>query len=271
MISISGFKIKFRPSFFVLAAFSVFTGSYKYLAALFVLTALHEACHIFTAGLWGISTRSVTVTPIGMYADMDGLESLHIIKRIAVAAAGPLFNLSLCLFCDKTARGMNLALALFNLLPVYPLDGGKIFHYIISYFAGVLRGNTAAVRTGTVLSTAIAAAGVVQLVLYPPNISLLCLGIYFYRLGRANAVRLTYNFYKSVMNKRRSAILPLRCFSVSEDTDIKTVIYRLGWDHSTLVYIRGREGMPITEERLMEHITQNGLRGKIKDVDIAGI
>ena len=258
--------IKFKPSFFVLAAFSVVLGVWKYFTAVFVLLFLHELCHIFTAGLWGLGTSGITVTPIGIYADINGLERLHIAKRISIAAAGPFFNLFLCLFCRGPIRDINFALALFNLLPVYPLDGGKIFHYTVSYFIGVLRGNMLSVKLGMFLSVVMVGAGMVQLVLYPPNISLFCLGMYFYKFGQNSTVCLTYNFYKTIINKQENRIIPVRPVSVSENLDIKAVLYRLGWDYHTLVYIRGTNIVTISEESILEYITKHGLRGKIGDI-----
>ena len=138
-------SVRIKPSFFVPAAFSFFIGMEKYFLTVFVLLFLHELCHIFTAGMWGLRAKAVTV--------------LHIIKRLAVAAAGPVFNLTLCFFCGGAAREINLALALFNLLPVYPLDGGKIFCCILGFFTGVLRGNAVSVKIGLLSSVIMTAAG----------------------------------------------------------------------------------------------------------------
>ena len=156
-------KIKFKPSFFIVAAFSVCMGFGQYFLTLFILVILHELCHIFTAGIWGLKTKTVTVTPIGTYAEINGINDIHITKRLLIVLAGPLFNLALCPFCKTPLRQINFALALFNLLPLYPLDGGRIFHYIISYFTGVLRGNILAVKLSIILSMSLVSAGLVQL------------------------------------------------------------------------------------------------------------
>ena len=260
-------KIKFKPSFFVLAAFSVLCGVEEYFVTLLILVVLHELCHIFTAGIWGLETRSVTLCAIGAAADINGLESLHITKRIAVALAGPLFNLLLCPLSPSPIRQMNLALALFNLLPLYPLDGGKILHYIVSCCMGVLRGNILISKLNTLMSAALLFFGAVQLVLYPPNISLLCIGMYFYKLNKANRINLTYTFYKSIINKNENKIMPVRCMTAGAKMEIKALVYRLGWDYYTLVYVRdGGRLIPVSEEKLLGHILQNGLRGCVENV-----
>ncbi|MBQ6555826.1 MAG: site-2 protease family protein [Firmicutes bacterium] len=245
-----------------MAAFSVLSGMEEYFVTILILVVLHELCHIFTAGIWGLKTTSVTLTAIGAAAEINGLEQLHITKRIAVAFAGPAFNLLLCPLCAYPVRQINLALALFNLLPVYPLDGGKILHYLISYFTGVLRGNIFTVKLSLVLSLTLIGAGMVQLALYPPNISLLCIGIYFYKLNKASRINLTYTFYKSIIYKNDNKIMPVRCMTASGKMDIKALVYRLGWDYYTLVYVReGDTLIPVSEETLLAHILQNGLRG----------
>lgn len=247
-----------------MAAFCFAAGVFKYFVTVFLLVALHELCHIFTAGLWGLKTKAVVVTPIGTYAEIPDADRLHITKRILIALAGPAFNLVLCMFCCAPLRQINLALGLFNLLPLYPLDGGRIFHYITSYFIGVLRGNILAVKTSVFLSIMLIPAGLLQLVLYPPNISLLCLGIYFYRLNRLNTINLTYSFYKSVINKSENKIMPVRSITASTKMELKTVLYRLGWDYYTMVYVREDNNiMTVNEERLLMHIMQNGIKGTL--------
>ena len=260
------FKIKFKPSFFVLAAFSFIMGAEKYFITVLVLTALHELCHVFAAGLWGLKTKSITITPIGMYSEIDGLNGLHISKRMFIAIAGPLFNLFLCLFCTGTARNINLVLALFNLLPIYPLDGGKLLCDAVGYFFGTMRGNSFSVRVGRLLSVSVISAGVLQLVLYPPNISLLCLGIYLYKHNKLCMVRLTYDLLNTLLYKKNDRILPVRQISVGEETDIKTVFGRLDNDHFTMVHIRGKGSALLMEERITDHIMKNGLFGKIKEL-----
>lgn len=257
-------NIKIKPSFFVVAAFSFILKLDKYFIVMLALLTLHELCHIFTAALWGLKTRGVTVTALGAAADIDALERLHITKRILIAAAGPLFNLGLCPFCTTPLRQINLAIALFNLLPLYPMDGGKIFHYISAYFMGVLRGNLLAVKLSITLSICIMAAGTVQLALYPPNLSLLCLGLYFYRLNRSNTTNLTYNFYKTIVNKRDNKIMPVRSISTSAKMDIKAVLYRMGWDYYTIVYIRRNNAIiAVNEDAVLQYITKNGLKGNM--------
>ena len=67
-------KIKIKASFFVVAAFCIKAGIFGYFLTVFALVLLHEFCHIFTAMLWDIKTSRITITPIGIYADMENLE-----------------------------------------------------------------------------------------------------------------------------------------------------------------------------------------------------
>ncbi|MBQ9519719.1 MAG: hypothetical protein IJR59_07480 [Firmicutes bacterium] len=261
-------KIKIKPSFWIVAAFCVKAGISKYFLTVFLLVILHECCHIFTAMLWDIKTSRIVITPIGAYAQMCGLEQLHITKRIMTALAGPLFNLALCPFCNGILRQTNLVIALFNLIPLYPLDGGKIFHYIISYFIGVLRGNLISVKLSVVISILLVSAGLAQLILYPPNLSLLCLGIYFYRFNKANTVNLTYSFYKTIINKNDNKVMPVRNIAASAKIDIKAILYRLGWDYYTVVHIRqNNDVFLLNEEVLLNYVMTKGIKGKLGEID----
>ncbi len=110
----------------------------NYLTALI----LHELAHLFTAISRGYKLKQARLDMFGLSITLD--ERIADSDSFAINIAGPLLNLILCLVCmslywliPQSQNVLNLfcisnfCLAIFNLLPIYPLDGGKIFRSII--------------------------------------------------------------------------------------------------------------------------------------------
>lgn len=121
---------------------------------LFVFIIFHELGHALTARHFGIRTRDIILLPIGGVARMERMPA-RAGQELLVAGAGPAVNLALALACflvlyaregaaaladPPTMRGdllawtawINLTLALFNLLPAFPMDGGRVLRALLA-------------------------------------------------------------------------------------------------------------------------------------------
>lgn len=124
---------------------SVLTGRFLELIALFGIVFVHELGHVAAARSFGIPVVSVTMLPFGGNAVMEDTGNLTAGKEIVIALAGPFQNLiligiTLLLHQNGVWEGAfpgyfiqcNMLIALFNLLPILPLDGGKISQALCS-------------------------------------------------------------------------------------------------------------------------------------------
>jgi Zn-dependent protease/predicted transcriptional regulator len=176
-------------------------------ACTFVIITLHELGHALMARRYGIATRDITLLPIG---GVGGLERLpeKSSEEIAVAFAGPMVNVGLAAiafgFLVLRAWGLdvaqlrfvggpfvakflviNLSLAAFNLLPVFPMDGGRVFRAVMGHWLPRPQATAVAVRVGQVLAFLMGATGV----FYSPNLVLIALLIWFGGQQELEAVR----------------------------------------------------------------------------------
>jgi Zn-dependent protease len=147
---------------------------------LFVSVLLHELGHSLVALQQGVQVRSITLFLLGGVASVER-ECPTALGSLMVAAAGPLVSLilaGLLLAGGHSAAhaspllgamvnelgGLNLILALFNLLPGLPLDGGLILKALVWQFSGSQRkGTQVATATGRFLSLTAIGLGVVLL------------------------------------------------------------------------------------------------------------
>ncbi|MEO0623469.1 MAG: site-2 protease family protein [Pseudomonadota bacterium] len=163
----------------------------------FLCVALHEGGHALAARRYGIRTPDITLLPIGGLARLDRMPERPT-HELVVAGAGPLVNLVIAgvLFLLLGARldagdlaaieraegsllarlvGVNVMLVLFNLLPAFPLDGGRMLRALLAYRLSRGRATRIAARIGQVFGVAFAVVGV----LYSPLLLLIAVFIFF--------------------------------------------------------------------------------------------
>lgn len=135
-------KCKIGVSFFLLLILCIIFQQFKLLINYFFALTLHELAHLLVAISRGYKLKLIQIDMFGLSIDLDS--DLSDKDSFAVNIAGPMCNLFMCLLCLAMYSLFpishlilsefcftNLALALFNLLPIYPLDGGKIFRSMI--------------------------------------------------------------------------------------------------------------------------------------------
>ena len=149
------------------------------MALLFVCVTLHELGHSLVAKVFGIPVRQIVLLPLGGIAEItkNPEKPLH---ELLIAVAGPLVNgvIAILLLAALgfsaapqmlTGHGMlpgemsntpslttllswllmaNVSLALFNLVPAFPLDGGRVFRALMAMFIGYPRATRLASVTG---------------------------------------------------------------------------------------------------------------------------
>ena len=128
--------------------------SLVFMVLLFLCVLLHEFGHIFTARAFGVPTPYVTLLPIGGVAQLERIPE-EPWEEFLIAIAGPLVNvvitIVLVLFAgahlqssaaaavdnmqipllDRLAA-VNLFLALFNMIPAFPMDGGRMLRALLA-------------------------------------------------------------------------------------------------------------------------------------------
>ncbi len=172
----------------------IFTATF--ILAVFGSVLLHEFGHAAAAAYYGIRTPDITIYPFGGVARLSSLPSrpLH---ELVIALAGPAVNvviaavLLLFLGVGLILRGplieialgftenlllANLILVAFNLVPAFPMDGGRVLRSLLAMRTGQLRATEVAASVGRWLALAFALIGI----FYGPFSLLLVAGFVYF-------------------------------------------------------------------------------------------
>ena len=112
---------------------------------LYLFGFIHEISHVLVARIFKIKTTEIALYPTGFRAKIGDFSHLSSARQLAILSAGPLsffFSAALIVlfyrwgivsvYGKRLCDNYNLLILLFNILPVYPLDGGKIFFLVIN-------------------------------------------------------------------------------------------------------------------------------------------
>jgi len=155
--------------------------SLVFMVLLFLCVLLHEFGHIFTARAFGVPTPYVTLLPIGGVAQLERIPE-EPGQEFLIAIAGPLVNVFITivlvviaganlqtsaavgldnmhiLLIDRLAA-VNLFLALFNMIPAFPMDGGRVLRAVLASRFGYVRATEIAAAIGQFVAFALGFIG----------------------------------------------------------------------------------------------------------------
>lgn len=174
-----------------------------FMVLLFVCVVAHEFGHIFTARAFGVNTPDVTLLPIGGVARLERIPEAPR-EEFLVAIAGPLVNvlisLALILVFGANISGahlaavdsnnipvvdrlaaVNLFLAAFNMIPAFPMDGGRVLRALLASRLGFTRATELAASIGQGVAFALGFIGLFS------NALLIFIAIFVYLAASSEA------------------------------------------------------------------------------------
>lgn len=191
--NLSGIGVYIHWSFWLLPAWILFSagggiaqaiGSVIFVFAIFGCVVLHEMGHALMARHFGIGTRDITLYPIGGVASLERIPRRPS-QELAIAVAGPAVNviiagllLVLLLVAGIGSQGLvfslaggsfllnllfvNVGLVIFNMLPAFPMDGGRVLRSLLAMRKPYLRATEIAVRVGQVVAIMLGLLGLMS-------------------------------------------------------------------------------------------------------------
>lgn len=143
-------KIRISLWWILFLPFMILSHMGKTLLFLFLMLSIHEVAHMMVARYFHYPIRSIIIYPFGLCAQMPTMGMGSVWQEMAIVAAGPLTHLLFpCFFawlnaCHLLSSAytdylcyLNTSILIFNLLPIYPLDGGRLvqsfYHLFFRY------------------------------------------------------------------------------------------------------------------------------------------
>ena len=152
--------LKIDLKIFIFFVLFYLTKQIKLYATIMVLCIIHELGHVVMGIIMGLKIEKIEIMPLGLsvsfklniddYNKKIKKGNILQLKKIAIAGAGPLTNLimliivlytniNLKIVSNEVLAYANILIMLFNLLPIYPLDGGRILKELLHIFEGSIK------------------------------------------------------------------------------------------------------------------------------------
>lgn len=132
-------KIDIHPVTLIYFVLAWIGGYLKWYLSTLLIVCLHEICHLLMAYYFDFEIDKVEILPFGAYLSLNDFYFHPIREEICVVLAGPCSHLLIYVLILVLSSGvyqeylltMNMMVFVFNLVPIYPMDGGRIIGLIL--------------------------------------------------------------------------------------------------------------------------------------------
>lgn len=193
-------------------------GYTKEMFILFLFVMLHEMAHVIFAVMYKLRVETIEIFPFGGVARIGNIEGVEAHKEIIIAMAGPGANIiaaSIILALNRAGvsipdfsylMNVNITLALFNLLPGLPLDGGRMLRAALAYYTGFKKATRTSAVMGKIIAMALLFVGIIVYIYGNLNISLLVIPFFIFISAVNEENGIMYTIMKNITNKNSDFI-----------------------------------------------------------------
>jgi len=282
LFRVAGIRVGIHPAVSLLFVACIALGLVVQAILLFALVIGHELVHLLVARAYGFQVKGLELFPFGGAAYCDDLFEGRKVEESVMALAGPMFNVFLLLgaqvlrwqgwWTGSLAEDFvryNFWLAAFNLLPVLPLDGGRIVRALLVGSFGFVRTTKALAWGGRWLGIGLVLAG---LVLWGAGrfadgtVFLILLGVFFWLAGGKEIVAARVTFLRQLMHKKeelaRKGLMRNKGITVYQATPLIRIVEDLIPDRYALVSVTGDAFTVtkiLTETEILEGMLREGI------------
>ena len=280
-LSIGRTRLRVHPLSLLFPLTACLLGAGQDAAALSLGLLAHEGAHLLAARCLGVGVSQLQIMPIGGAMQMENPYAIRPSRLLVVAAAGPLGSASVIVlgaalahwgllspgfFMDLTR--VNLALLLFNLLPVLPLDGGRMLYAVLCPRIGSERAVNAGILSGRAASFVLLGFAVWSaLHLGRLNLSPVFAAVFMLASGPQEREALSGVPARAMLDSLRPVHrpMPARVWAVGSDCETREALRMARPDILTLyaVYEDSRLSSITDDRRLLEAALERGMKATV--------
>lgn len=207
-------SIKIDLKIFLFALIYIITKQIKIYAILMLFAFVHELGHLIIGMLLGFKPISINITPYGLQIEFKVLceeynrkvnkGTILCVKKAIIALAGPLTNIAIIFFTLLITKGnmeksliiiySNALIGIFNFIPIYPLDGGRIIKEILHIKFGLQKSRDYINKISNITVVILTAISSI-VILYIHNIAILIVITYLWYLVVLENQKYKLQFY----------------------------------------------------------------------------
>lgn len=277
-------KVKLHPLFLLFGAVMIFMGNGYAFGIYAALLVLHETAHAFAAYKLGYTANKIEILPYG--AVLYGVPGeISARDEVKIALAGPAANFVVAFFCialwwifpatyafTDIVVTASLVTGVFNLLPAYPLDGGRAALALLSVKYPYKKSLRAVKISGAVLSLVVFGLYVGTL-FFEANVTLALVAFFLMQGALYDLKESAYNKVLSENFKRKKLAGGIlgRTIYISENMTLRKLINTLNHNYYYEIVVTDnnfKELKRIKQHELNELIINNSLYTRVKDTAI---
>ncbi|MBR1983851.1 MAG: site-2 protease family protein [Clostridia bacterium] len=274
-----GIKLSVHPLFFLFGLYFALTGRiFLFLICTFT-AVVHEIGHSIVASKYGYRLNNVVLMPFGAVVK-GNLNGLKFSDQFKVAFAGPLVNLAVGIFFTATwwlfpitysftdtVAYANFSMALINLIPAYPLDGGRILYSMIAEHKTPKLARNVCVLLGLIFGVSLLGLFVFS-IFKNLNLSLLFFSLFIIFGTFTKPERVGYvKIYGSLSEEKllRGAVIKRQ--ALSGNATVKKMLSILDEQslNEIVVYVDGKALSVLNQEKINKIIENGNIYAKISE------
>lgn len=249
----------------------------------FLCVVLHELGHALTARRFGVGTRSITLYPIGGLARLERIPS-EPMKEFWIALGGPIVNLVIAavlaavLFVlgGSFAPGVlespgthtlaslmwiNLVLAGFNLLPAFPMDGGRVLRSVLAMRQDYAQATQTAANVGQMMAILFGLFGLISF-----NPILLFIALFVYVGAQQESQQAMYRAFTEGTPVRQAMVTRFATLDVDDTLDDAVDELLAGTDHDFPVVRNGAVVRLLRRKQLIQALSDHDRDTPVREV-----
>ncbi len=250
--------------------------------ALFACVILHELGHALTAARYNVPTSDITIYPIGGVARLRQVPE-EPLEEFWIAVAGPAVNLAIAAalavlvalvgasYAPQTLLNpgenvlgtlmwLNLVLAVFNMLPAFPMDGGRVLRALLATQIEYGRATQIAASVGQGMAILFALVGIFG------NFILLFIALFVYVGAQQEARQAMLRTATRGIGVQEAMMTRFRTLAPDDTLDVAIEELLAGAEHDFPVVRDGAVVGLLTRKQLMKALSEGGREARVGDV-----